>query len=62
MYPRPRVVGGQGSVEFAGVGAQGVGESLGDPAWMGVRQRGMADRILGSRRSQLRQPGGFVAA
>ena len=32
-------------VEFAGVGAQRVGEGLGDPARVGVHERGMSDRV-----------------
>ncbi len=62
VHRRPGVVGGQGGVEFARVGTEGVGERLGDPARVGVHERGVAHRVLGRRWSQLGQPGGLVAA
>ena len=62
MHRRPGVVGGQRGVQFPGVGAESVGERLGDPARVGVHQRGVADRILSRRRSQLGQPAGLVPA
>ncbi len=51
------VVGGQCGVEFAGVGAECVGERLGDPARMGVHECRMTDRVGGCRRRQLGHPG-----
>ena len=62
VYGRPGVVGRQRRVELAGVGAEGVGESLGDPARVGMHEGGVADGVAAGRWGQLGQPGLLVAA
>ena len=62
VYGRPGVVGRQRRVELAGVGAEGVGERLGDPARVGVNEGGVADGVAAGRWGQLGQPGLLVAA
>ena len=53
---RTAVIGCQGGIEFTGVGAECVGERLGDPARVGVYECGMTDRIGGCIRRQLVHP------
>ncbi len=60
MHLRPFVVAGQRRVEFTGIRAQRVGEGLGDPAWMGVHERGVPDRIPRRVGGQLVDPGFLV--
>ena len=55
-------VGGcEGGIEFTGVGAECVGERLGDPARVGVYECGMTDRVGGCIRRQLVHPRLFIA-
>ena len=61
MNHRSRIVGGQRRVEFAGIGAEGVGESLRDPARMGMGEGGMPDGIGVGGRRQFSQPRLLVA-
>ena len=60
VHQRAFVVAGQQGIQLSGVGAQCVGERLGDPARMGVDERGVPDRIGIRRWGQLVDPGLFV--
>ena len=61
MNQRPLVVGGQQRVEFTGVGAECVGERLGDPARMGVHEGEVTDGVGVGGRGELVDPGLLVA-
>ena len=61
MHMRPFVVACQCRVEFSRRRAQRVGEGLGDPARVGVHERGMPDRIGRRIGGQLGDPGPLVA-
>ena len=61
MHQRAVVVGGQQRIQLAGVGAERVGERLGDPARMGVHERDVPDGIGLGGRGELVDPGLLVA-
>ena len=60
MNQRPRVVCGQQRIQLACVGAERVGERLGDPTRMGVHERDVTHRVGVGGRGKLIGPGLFV--
>ena len=61
MNQRPVVVGGQQRIQLARLGAERVGERLGDPARMGVHERDVTDGVGVGGRGELVDPGLLVA-
>ena len=60
MHSRSGVVGGQCDVQFPRVGAERVGEGLGDPARVGVHEGGAPDRVGVGGRGEFGHPGSLV--